>query len=96
MRVEAGVRSVASARFNFLCTFHYCSRLQVQQSRAQSWCKTKGGEPIPYFETSAKDAINVEQAFQHIAKTALELAGQADDDPLCVYARAPPLRAEEP
>ena len=75
--------------------FPLLSRLQVQQSRAQSWCKTKGGEPIPYFETSAKDAINVEQAFQHIAKTALELAGQADDDPLCVCSR-PPLRAEEP
>ena len=26
---------------------------------------------IPYFETSAKEAINVEQAFQTIAKNAL-------------------------
>ena len=33
------------------------------------WCQAKGN--IPYFETSAKEAINVEQAFQTIAKNAL-------------------------
>lgn len=27
-----------------------------------TFCQSKGG--IPYFETSAKDAINVEQAFE--------------------------------
>jgi Ras-related protein Rab-7A len=27
---------------------------------------------VPYFETSAKEAINVEQAFQTIAKLALQ------------------------
>ena len=41
----------------------------VTQKRAQSWCQSKGN--IPYFETSAKAAINVEQAFQTIAKNAL-------------------------
>lgn len=34
-----------------------------------TWCQAKGN--IPYFETSAKEAINVEQAFQTIAKNAL-------------------------
>ena len=34
----------------------------VAQKRAYSWCQAKGN--IPYFETSAKEAINVEQAFQ--------------------------------
>jgi hypothetical protein len=34
-----------------------------------TWCQSKGN--IPYFETSAKEAINVEQAFQTIAKNAL-------------------------
>jgi Ras-related protein Rab-7A len=33
------------------------------------WCQSKGN--IPYFETSAKEAINVEQAFQTVAKNAL-------------------------
>jgi len=42
----------------------------VSQKRAQAWCQTKGN--IPYFETSAKEAINVEQAFQTIAKNALK------------------------
>lgn len=34
-----------------------------------TWCQSKGN--IPYFETSAKEAINVEQAFQTIAKNAM-------------------------
>ncbi|XP_052824416.1 ras-related protein Rab-7a [Octopus bimaculoides] len=41
----------------------------VSAKRAQGWCHTKG--EIPYFETSAKEAINVEQAFQTVAKNAL-------------------------
>jgi Ras-related protein Rab-7A len=42
----------------------------VSQKRAQTWCQSKGN--IPYFETSAKEAINVEQAFQTIAKNAMK------------------------
>lgn len=45
------------------------SKRQVSQKRAMTWCQQKGN--IPYFETSAKEAINVEQAFQTIAKKAL-------------------------
>ena len=41
----------------------------MSTKRAQSWCQSKG--EIPYFETSAKEAINVEQAFQTVAKNAL-------------------------
>ncbi|XP_065178520.1 ras-related protein Rab-7a [Sycon ciliatum] len=41
----------------------------VSTKRAQAWCTGKNN--IPYFETSAKEAINVEQAFQTIAKNAL-------------------------
>jgi len=42
----------------------------VSQKRSMSWCQAKGN--IPYFETSAKEAINVDQAFQTIAKNALQ------------------------
>ncbi|KAG7283222.1 hypothetical protein CRUP_004964 [Coryphaenoides rupestris] len=35
-----------------------------------AWCQSKNN--IPYFETSAKEAINVEQAFQTIARNALK------------------------
>jgi small GTP-binding protein len=49
----------------------FCWHLpQVTQKRAMTWCQSKGN--IPYFETSAKEAINVEQAFQTVAKNALQ------------------------
>ncbi|KAG5639364.1 Ras- protein Rab-7 [Sphagnurus paluster] len=46
------------------------NKRQVTQKRAMTWCQSKGN--IPYFETSAKEAINVEQAFQTVAKNALQ------------------------
>uniref|UniRef100_A0A6B2LNH2 Uncharacterized protein n=1 Tax=Arcella intermedia TaxID=1963864 RepID=A0A6B2LNH2_9EUKA len=42
----------------------------VSSKRAQAWCQTKG--QLPYFETSAKDSIHVDQAFQTVAKLALQ------------------------
>ena len=50
--------------------------LQVTQKRAMTWCQSKGN--IPYFETSAKEAINVEQAFQTIAKGALQQENEVE------------------
>ena len=49
----------------------------VSQKRALAWCQAKGN--IPYFETSAKAAINVEQAFQTIAKNALAQEQENDE-----------------
>ncbi len=34
----------------------------VSAKRAMSWCQTK--HEMPYFEVSAKEAVNIEQAFQ--------------------------------
>ncbi|XP_072026025.1 ras-related protein Rab-7a [Amphiura filiformis] len=48
----------------------------VSTKRAQNWCESKNG--IPYFETSAKESINVEQAFQTIAKNALAQEPEAE------------------
>ena len=42
----------------------------VSEKKAKSWCTSKGA--IPYFETSAKEDLNVEAAFQCIAKNALK------------------------
>lgn len=34
----------------------------ISSKRAMTFCSSKGN--IPYFETSAKEAVNVEQAFE--------------------------------
>jgi len=60
----------------------------VGQKKAQAWCQSKGN--IPYFETSAKEAINVEQAFQTVAKNAMT---DEDEDYL---AGIPPIKLIEP
>jgi Ras-related protein Rab-7A len=44
---------------------------RVKKADATAWCRSKGTSPIPYFETSAKEAIKVESAFQHVAQMAL-------------------------
>uniref|UniRef100_A0AAY4BM68 Uncharacterized protein n=1 Tax=Denticeps clupeoides TaxID=299321 RepID=A0AAY4BM68_9TELE len=50
--------------------------MQVPTKRAQAWCQSKSN--IPYFETSAKEAINVDQAFQTIARNALKQESETD------------------
>jgi len=40
----------------------------VENKKATAWCQSFN---LPYFETSAKDGLNVEQAFQTIAKLAV-------------------------
>ncbi len=50
--------------------------IQVTTKRAMQWCQEKNS--VPYFETSAKEALNVEQAFQTIAKNALAREKEQD------------------
>lgn len=45
------------------------SKRQVSSKKAQAYCASKGN--LPYFETSAKEAVGVEQAFEVIARNAL-------------------------
>ncbi|KAI0235782.1 hypothetical protein L0F63_005412 [Massospora cicadina] len=54
------------------------SKRMVSEKRATAWCNAKGN--IPYFETSAKEAINVEDAFQAIAKNALQQEAEIEVD----------------
>ncbi|CAH2066889.1 unnamed protein product [Thlaspi arvense] len=41
----------------------------VSEKKAADWCASNGN--IPYFETSAKEDYNVDEAFFTIAKTVL-------------------------
>uniref|UniRef100_A0A7E4W653 Ras-related protein Rab7 n=1 Tax=Panagrellus redivivus TaxID=6233 RepID=A0A7E4W653_PANRE len=50
----------------------------VSARRAETWCRSKGD--MAYFEVSAKDAINVEDAFQEIARAALKRDAQDASD----------------
>uniref|UniRef100_A0A9L0SM62 Ras-related protein Rab-7a n=1 Tax=Equus caballus TaxID=9796 RepID=A0A9L0SM62_HORSE len=77
---------------------------QVATKRAQAWCYSKNN--IPYFETSAKEAINVEQAFQTIARNALKqeewlhkqrllVKGDKPSSPACTSAQRPCCRSSQ-
>nr|XP_010915165.1 ras-related protein Rab7 [Elaeis guineensis] len=52
------------------------NRRKVSEDRARQWCAICGN--IPYFETSAKDNQNVDDAFMHIAKIALAHNNEKD------------------
>ncbi|CAI0428698.1 unnamed protein product [Linum tenue] len=48
----------------------------VSEKKAREWCSSKGD--IPYFETSAKEDYNVDDAFLSVAKVALQTDHQHD------------------
>ncbi|KAH3759006.1 rab small monomeric GTPase [Pelomyxa schiedti] len=51
----------------------------VTQREAMLWCQSHG--KIPYFETSAKEIINIEQAFFALVTAALSQPDDSDDFP---------------
>lgn len=58
-------------------------RRAIAQKTALQWCQDveSGDDKVPYFETSAKENFNVEQAFQAVAKGALKKVRVEDDLP---------------
>ena len=47
---------------------------------------------MPYLETSAKDATNVEQAFQTVARKALQKENEVMDN---IVTNTPPIRLQD-
>lgn len=67
--IQAGPRDPEHFPFVVLGNKIDLEQRAVSAKRAQQWCQSKND--IPYFETSAKEGINVDLAFQTIAKNAL-------------------------
>eukprot|EP00617_Octactis_speculum_P003894 CAMPEP_0185778624 /NCGR_PEP_ID=MMETSP1174-20130828/93048_1 /TAXON_ID=35687 /ORGANISM="Dictyocha speculum, Strain CCMP1381" /LENGTH=210 /DNA_ID=CAMNT_0028467413 /DNA_START=41 /DNA_END=673 /DNA_ORIENTATION=+ len=64
---------------------------RVQKSRAQAWCKDMCANPLTYYETSAKEAHQVDAAFQEAAMLALSLENnEADYIPDTITLSQPP------
>mmetsp|Transcript_12635 Transcript_12635/g.22932 ORF Transcript_12635/g.22932 Transcript_12635/m.22932 type:complete len:206 (+) Transcript_12635:83-700(+) len=67
----------SAADFPFVVLGNKCdmNARQVTKTQAQEWCELN---KIPYFETSAKENTNVEQAFETVARRALERSDSND------------------
>jgi len=76
--IQASPRDPESFPFVLLGNKIDLENRQVSTKRAQTWCQSKN--EMPYFEVSAKEAINVEQAFQTIARNALRRENQDNAD----------------
>mmetsp|Transcript_83 Transcript_83/g.319 ORF Transcript_83/g.319 Transcript_83/m.319 type:complete len:210 (+) Transcript_83:65-694(+) len=66
---------------------------RVPKTKAQTWCKAKGSAatPLRYFETSAKEAVQVEAAFHEAAQLALaQENAEADFLPETINLGQPP------
>lgn len=69
--------------FPFVCIGNkadLAARRQVPTSKAKAW--GANNHNMPHYETSAKEALNVEQAFYTIAKNAL--AQEAQQKPIFI------------
>ena len=69
--VQAGPRNPES--FPFIVLGNMCdkaSERRVSEQQARAWCAEGRTQPIPYFETSAREGVNIDQAFQAICEMA--------------------------
>jgi len=65
----------------------------ITKRKAETWCAENGN--LPYYETSAKEAVNVELAFQELTKIALGKIWDEPADDLPINIDPIPKPAEE-
>lgn len=76
-------------------------RRQVQFKAAEAWCAQQGQEndtTVPYFETSAKENVGVEEAFLAVVKMALQKKSTEEQNvvlPQTVNLQEPPANSRE-
>lgn len=73
---------------------------QVSQKAAVAWCAKESnrpeGAPTPYYETSAKDATNIDRMFYDIAETLVKNKPPKDDVPTTIQLDKPTKRNQKP
>ena len=90
--MNASISSTNASNFPFVVMGNKCDltqKRQVQRAQAQTWCKNKN-QSILFFETSAKDGINIDQAFLSVARAALKRGASNE-----VAGYVPPLQLPE-
>jgi Ras-related protein Rab-7A len=77
-KVDLENRAVSLTELEGLFLVLHSNWFQVSARQAEIWCKEHGN--IPFYETSAKKALNVDIAFQTVAKLALDQgAGEREE-----------------
>ncbi|CAF4297236.1 unnamed protein product [Rotaria socialis] len=77
--IQAGPRDPENFPFVVIGNKTDLDNRMVTARKAQSWCSEKTN--IPHFETSAKDGVNVEKAFETVARNALVREKENDITP---------------
>ncbi|XP_070580389.1 ras-related protein Rab-7a-like [Ptychodera flava] len=67
--IQANVRDPENFPFVVIGNKVDLNTRSISTRRAEAWCRSKHN--IPYFETSAKESLNIDLAFQTVAKNAI-------------------------